>query len=323
MSAGPPPSWPVPQRRWLALAQDLVDAAWLREDARRNVLVIARAIGWAADWHTGRSRPTLARLTDISGLSLRTVQRWTRWLETAGLLVVTEPGITPEFRAGILHGRGDRLAREWQLADPAADETVTPPQVDLFEPSTGKPNAGARAEPQVDAAPRRLTAVPHPEPWARWRNPKTRTEALAAAAVIRSASPFHRRLSERAWRSITRVYVAIGWAPGDILHALDFRPDGTPHWHTAAVVNPGAWARHRLSLWLDSQGSPMLAPSQRRAIEREQEQATQRARRTARQKAAERRADYPAWAARAREMIGASQTPHSGDVALSHCSDVS
>lgn len=289
----------VPQRRWLALAQDAVDAAWLREDARRNVLVIARAIGWAADWRTGRSRPTLARLTDISGLSLRTVQRWCRWLEGAGLLVVTEPGSTPEFRPGILHGSGGNLAREWRLVDP----TVTPPRSDLDQPGICKPYAGARAELQTDAAPRRLPDVPQPQPWARWRNPKTRGEALAAAAVVRSASPFHRRLSERSWRSIIRVYVVAGWCPGDILHALDWRPDGTPHWHTAPVLNPGAWARHRLSLWLDDQGSPVLAPSQRRAIEREHDQAVQRARRTARQRAAERRGDYPAWAARAREMI--------------------
>jgi hypothetical protein len=313
----------VPQRRWLALAQDVVDAAWLREDARRNVLVIARAIGWSADWHTGRSRPTMARLVEVSGVSLRTVQRWTRWLETAGLLVVTEPGVTPEFRPGILRGRGGNLAREWQLADPFADESVTPSRNDL-EPGTGQPYAGARpGTTSPDAAPRRLSFVPQPALWARWRNPKTRSEGLAAAAVIRSASPFHRRLSERAWRSVARVFVASGWCPGDILHALDFGPDDTAHRHTAPVVNAGAWARYRLSLWLDDQGSPVLAPSQRREMEREQEQARQRGDRTARQKAAERRADYPAWAARAREMIRSGRDTPARNRSRTHVGDVS
>jgi hypothetical protein len=303
----------VPQRRWLALAQDVVDAAWLREDARRRVLVIARAIGWSADWHTGRSRPTMARLVEVSGLSLRTVQRWCRWLENAGLLVVTEPGTTPDFRPGILNGCGSNLAREWQLVDPA----VTPSQENLDLPGTCKPYAGARAgTPRSDAASRRLPDVPQTAPWARWRNPKTRSEALTAAAVVRSASPFHRRLSERHWRSIARVFVASGWAPGDILHALDHLPDGSQHWHTAPVVNMAAWARHRLSLWLNDEGHPVLALSQRRAIEREQLQAEQAARRAARHRAVERRGDYPGWAAAARAMMAARPgVSHGGSVA--------
>ena len=95
-------STPPSQARWLRLAEDVIDAALLRADAHRNVLTIARLIGWSADWRTGLSRPTLARLMEGTGLSRRCVQNWLRWIEERGLLEVTELGTTPRFRPGIL-----------------------------------------------------------------------------------------------------------------------------------------------------------------------------------------------------------------------------
>jgi Helix-turn-helix domain len=84
----------------LRLAGDEADLALPRADARRNLLAVARVIGWSADRRSGRSRPTLARIVKVSGLSLRTVQRWCRWLEQRGLLTVLEPGVTAQYRPG-------------------------------------------------------------------------------------------------------------------------------------------------------------------------------------------------------------------------------
>jgi hypothetical protein len=78
--------------RWLRLAADAADAALLRADARRNLLSVARVIGWSADPPTGRARPTIAHIMAATGLGKRIAQRWCRWLETHGLLEVLKPG---------------------------------------------------------------------------------------------------------------------------------------------------------------------------------------------------------------------------------------
>ena len=117
----------IPRAQWLRLAEDEADAALLRADARRNLLAVARVIGWSADPRTGRSRPTLARITAASGLCRRTVQRWCRFLEQRGLLAVLEAGVTAQFRPALLALGTGNLAREWRLASLPVSRTVTPP----------------------------------------------------------------------------------------------------------------------------------------------------------------------------------------------------
>jgi hypothetical protein len=117
---------PLTQARWLSLPGAHPDAACLRADAYANMLAVARAVGWSADWETLRSRPTIARIMAVTGLSKRSCQRWCRWLELRGLLRVLEEGTTPQYRPGVLR-RGDaNLARTWELADPSVDGTGTP-----------------------------------------------------------------------------------------------------------------------------------------------------------------------------------------------------
>jgi hypothetical protein len=112
--ASPPAHFPViPRAQWLRLAADQADLALLRVDARRNLLAVARVIAWSAGKHTGRSKPTLARIVKISGLCLRTVRRWCRWLEQRGLLAVLEPGVTAQFRPA-LFGLGKGPTRSFQ-----------------------------------------------------------------------------------------------------------------------------------------------------------------------------------------------------------------
>lgn len=45
--------------------------------------------------------------------------------------------------------------------------------------------------------------------------------------------------------------------PADVLHAIDVRPDGTPHLHTEGVRYPAGWIRYRLGLWLGGTGAPL------------------------------------------------------------------
>jgi hypothetical protein len=258
LSAGPSAPLPVVrQAEWLRVAGEEIGAALLRSDAHRNLLRITRLIGWSADWRTGRSRPTLARLMSVSGLSRRCVQNWLRWLEHRGLLVVLEPGVTPRFRPGILYPRGSpNLAREWQLALPV-HRTCTPSRI----PGSISAPTRARSEPerQTDGrcAADSPTAAPSPvvPHWPPGRNPRRRGERLAAAETLRAEHPVLRRMSPRAVRSALRVYFQAGWTPADVLHALETLPGDGPHRFGERVGDPPRWLRWRLSWWLED-GTP-------------------------------------------------------------------
>jgi hypothetical protein len=113
------------------------------------MLAVARAVGWSADWETLRSRPTIAGIMKVTGLSRRSCQRWTRWLEVRGLLEVIRPGTTACFSPGILRRDEPNEAREWELADPSGVETGTP-SVNLVSCSGSTPRT---ANPQ----PKKLT----------------------------------------------------------------------------------------------------------------------------------------------------------------------
>jgi hypothetical protein len=305
----------VPQPRWLRLAEDEIDAALLRADARRNVLTIARAVGWSADWHTSRSRPTLARLMEVSGLSLRTVQRWTRWLEHAGLLAVLEPGTTADFRPGVLSRDDPNLAREWLLTARAVDGSGTPPGSESSgtdSPRTREALRSGKVKTRMARAARGLSNVPPAAPFAARRNPQTRSDGLAAAAVVLSRAPVLRDLSPRHVRHIARPFFAAGYSPADIVECLSTEPGGRSHGYTAAVRHPAGWARARLSLWLSPAGVPLPSPSQVRAAAHERARAEQRARRQDRERAAQRDVDVATHAARARALLAAAGRRRSG-----------
>jgi hypothetical protein len=119
-----------------------------------------------------------------------------------------------------------------------------------------------------------------------------------------------RSLSREHVASIIRPFVAAGWAPGDVLGAVDHEPTGRPHGYAREVRHPAGWLRHRLSLWLDGT-APLPSPSQRRAAERVQVLAEQQARRDERQRARERstRVDVAQRVAELRAIAAAGRQP--------------
>jgi hypothetical protein len=84
-------------------------------------------------------------------------------------------------------------------------------------------------------------------------------------------------------RRITTAYVVAvagphfeaGWTVADVLHALDWTPQGVRYTHDSVtgIENPGAWFAARLRAWTHQDGTPMRSPDQRAAAEAEQRRA--------------------------------------------------
>lgn len=300
----------VGQARWLRAAEDAIDAACFRADARRNVLVIARVIGWSADWLTGRTRPTLARLQEVSGLSRRCVQYWCRWIERQGLLDVLEPGVTPQFRPALLvDGDGGNLAREWRLTIPG-EERCTPPVLGFAlggDPEVSSPTRARASTPKSNEDRRSAPGSPPPPPLPSsrprrpGRNPQRRRNRLAAAEQLRSEHQVLRRMSARALRSALREWSATGWTAADVLFALEQLPGGERVVHEDAVRSPAGWLASRLAHWRGPDGTPLPPHSAELAARADADRAGARSERVRRQRAEP--ADPTPYAAMVRDQL--------------------
>lgn len=277
------------RQAWLDHARRVINGAGLRGDAWRNVTAIARAIAGRADWSTLLSRPTLAWLQKRTGLSLRTVQRWTRWLENAGLLDVREPGTTPQFRPGVLAPGDANLAREWRLTRPAQAPGTqlyiingTPPRPPTVamgntppRARTNPPNAGASKTPKRRSGNEDRRCAPDSPPLAppprlaqagdrpSGPKPQRRGEMLAACETLRAEHPALKRLSARRLRSILRTWYKAHWTAADVLYGLERAANDQLHLQGDEIRHPARWLEHRLSYWLDPAGRPMPPHSAR------------------------------------------------------------
>lgn len=90
------------------------------------------------------------------------------------------------------------------------------------------------------------------------------------------------RLSAQHVAAIARPWLAAGWIPADVLHALDWRPphQGGRRWKiTAGIEAPGAWAPWRLAHWRVD--GVIVAPASRLAAEADALRRTAQGRRRA------------------------------------------
>jgi hypothetical protein len=308
VASSPAPFPVIPRAQWLRLAADEADAALLRADARRNLLAVARVIGWSADKHTGRSRPTLARIMAATRLSRRCVQMWCRWLEAHGLLAVLEQGATPQYRPALYAlGKGPQ-AREWRLSASPGDGTCTPPLVlDL----DGSPTRARARDTGMDGrSAADSPAAPSPPRVAHFplnQNPQRRSEALAAAEQLRRDLPVLRRMSVRAVRSAVREFFRAGWTVAEIERAWDVRPDGSRHIRTDAIRTPNRWVAWRLGLWRSADGTPLPPHSAELAAQADRHRAEHDARREQLAAVRAQVGDYPEQASQARAMLAAAR----------------
>jgi hypothetical protein len=320
------------QRAYLAALAADPQLAELRSDARRTVMECARIWARRADWQTMTTwRPRARMCAEVGSsrnpdrpLSVTAYKAARRWLEEHGWLGLVSQGWTSSLRALALDD-GTSVSAVFVLATPRRKPKLPSPGVTgpVNRPLTrsGGPLvlAPARArlerENQPHRGPRsaRTAYVPPPAGTRSMTRTQIRSEGLAVAGVVIHRASVLRSLSREHVGSIIRPFVAAGWLPGDVLHAVNHEPGGRPHGYGREVRYPAGWLRHRLSLWLTG-ATPAVAPSQRRAADRAALLAEQQARRDERQRGAERAAevDVAARAAAIREVLaGRGAAPRS------------
>ena len=252
---------------WLRAAQAQVDALQLRADARRGLLAVIWQLALIARTDC-TTMPTWSALAEATGLSRATVARHLRRLRLVGLLAVLETGSTPATR-----GRWDLTPREgnraalYCLTQPAS--TVPAPRT--APPAPQKINETPRVTPEggssfLRAGARKKHCLKDDlTSWSMTATTSTRTEELAAAAVLRRVSLDLHPISARWIRSKVREWLRAGWTVADLLWAIDHDPNGTPRTWTGTAANPAAWLPARLAAWIGHQApSAVAAATQQR-----------------------------------------------------------
>lgn len=94
-----------------------------------------------------------------------------------------------------------------------------------------------------------------------------------------------RGCSDRYVMRVIGPFVKADWDAGDLVVAVDQRPDGSwwPHSGDRGVREPARWLIHRLSAWLDEAGAPLASWRQERQAAHERVMAEREARLAARE----------------------------------------
>lgn len=185
----------------------------------------------------------------------------------------------------------DEQAEEPMPVDPDAapvppEGSVSPPrpraEPSPRAPAAPRPAAGADAQRrEVQAALGRRTAPLWPA-HATVRPSTTAPTRRDWQQVFRRAGlelQHHalvlRRITTAHVVAVAGPHFEAGWTVADVLHALDWTPQGVRYTHDSVtgIEHPGAWFAARLRTWTHQDGTPMRSPDQRAAAEAEQRRA--------------------------------------------------
>lgn len=254
-------------------------------------------------YETMTSRPTWAGLMERVGVSRASVARYLRTLREWGLVGLVASGRTAPYASQPEDGSERTneaavyvvcipapLAAVDAAAD-AVDKTETPPAQggSHLKRERNPPHAHEEKHQKDTATPRdpslgealaglaRLTTDENRQLtlWPIHRTPATTMTRRAAAAEVRHRVPALSCLSVRDIAAVLRPFFIAGWCASDVLHALDWRPDGIrwPHDGAPTWTDPSrvrGWVRYRLAGWTRD-GEPLRSPEQRKqAIRTEQ-----------------------------------------------------
>lgn len=125
---------------------------------------------------------------------------------------------------------------------------------------------GAAARPGGRVGPSRRRAW-----WSPRRTRSTEEAVLGLARELQERLRVLRGCSDRYVMRVIKAFGEAGWSVGDLVVAVDRRPDGSvwPHSGDRGVREPARWLIHRLSAWLDGRGVPRLSWRQERAVAHE------------------------------------------------------
>ena len=121
--------------------------------------------------------------------------------------------------------------------------------------------------------------------WSPRRTRSTEEAVLGVARELQERLRVLRGCSDRYVMRVIRPFEEAGWSVGDLVVAIDRRPDGSawPHSGDRGVREPARWLIHRLSAWLDEAGAPRSSWRQESAQEHERLMAEREARMVARE----------------------------------------
>jgi hypothetical protein len=309
--------------QWTADCRAHPALAHLRSDAWDSAMNVVRSLANRTDWQLGTARPTWAVLMADTGLSRRTIARYLALLRAAGLLGVVATGRTAAATPMALDD-GINAAAVYVLTVPHALHLVTSGRHEQDQPEPSQEHQGATPAGPAPALTRATEAVdedgtPSPSPlvtgkdkptharasapsalgdltraeviaaggpcWALGINPLGKNDRLRAAAELVRQDPVLGRITVRHVAALLREWHLAGFTPLDVLHALHYRPDGSPWPHqltVADVVDVPGWVRYRLAAWRqdpqDRTSPPAASPSRRVLAEHTLQAARARAR---------------------------------------------
>lgn len=121
--------------------------------------------------------------------------------------------------------------------------------------------------------------------WSPRRTRSTEEEVLGLARELQERLRVLRGCSDRYVMRVIAPFFGAGWSVGDLVTAVDRRPDGSawPHSGDRGVREPARWLIYRLSAWLNDGGVPLASWRQERAAAHEREMAEREARMVARE----------------------------------------
>ncbi|MEV8150506.1 hypothetical protein AB0O52_20480 [Arthrobacter sp. NPDC080073] len=279
-------------------------------NGQATIVAVLRALIERADYESMTSRPGWQALIEATGTSRTTVARVLRLLAAWGIIGRVASGRQAKYAAAGPDGERINEAAVYVLCTPSplalVNKVGTPPALGgshLKERKLTHTRAQGKNS-QHDVAPPRLipagaasgaptAQVPwRPELlWPAHRTPKRRDQRVAAASEIRYRSFPLRCMTPKDVASSCRDFFLAGWTVADILHALDWQPDGTLWPHSGAPDTKEAWRmrgwlKHRLNAWRTEGGEPLRSRGQQeatRASARRREQETERQRTLERQ----------------------------------------
>lgn len=271
----------------------------MRADGQRNRLRTMAYLIARTDYETMTCRPGWDSIAEAVGCHRRTIARYLAEFEAWGLLGRVAGGRQARYAAPGPDGEKINEAAVYVLCvpsplallrgeqKPAVDINATPPALGgshLKEKDLTHTRARENEPPSDVATPRLLNpgaasgATTPPVPWrpeVRWpahRTTSRKIQRQAAASEIWYRTFALRCLSIKDLASICRDFFLAGWTVADILHALDWKPDGTPWPHSGApeTREPGrirGWVKNRLAAWRTVEGEPLRSKDQQAAAQ--------------------------------------------------------